>query len=550
MFSLARSPQTGTVWAGTNAGLVEIDPEELEVVRTVTRRDGLIDNEVWYYGSVRTDQAGRVYFGTANGLSVYDPALDRQNTIGPALHLRRAAYSETAEGYNEVVLEYAATSFASEEAVRYRTRLVGYETAWSPPTPETKTRYTNLPAVLFPRAYTFEVIAHNGEGVWSPAPLAYTFEVAPPWWLRWWAVALYVVGALVAAGGVARVQRVRLLREVQQRARIREAEHRAERAAAEHAAAEARARALQAENERKEVELTKARELEQAYHELRMTQAQLVQSEKMASLGQLTAGIAHEIKNPLNFVNNFARLSIELVDELRDELTARDHLGAGDAVDTTLDDLTTMAAKVAEHGERADRIVKSMLEHSGGSGGTFQEVDVNAFVEEYVNLAYHGMRAKHSDFNVELVRDYDEAAGTVEAVPQELGRVLINLLYNAFQAVREHGVPGDGTQAARVTAGTRRDGTTVEISVGDSGPGVPEEIRERIFEPFFTTKPAGEGTGLGLSLSYDIVTQLHGGQLRLEPEREGGATFVIALPTGPAARRVPDAAAPVNEGEP
>ena len=530
VFSLARSPTTGTVWAGTNAGLVEIDPRAREVLRTIARRDGLIDNEVWYYGSVRIDEEGRIYFGTAKGLSIYASALDRENVLVPAVHLRRADYSENAEGYNEIVLEYAATSFASEDAVLYRTRLVGYGSAWSPPSAEAKIRYTNLPAAVFPKAYTFEVAASTG-GPWSP-PVAYTFHVQPPWWLAWWAISLYAV-ALIAGGVlVARTQRDRLMRQVLQRARLREVEHRAERAASEQAAAEARARALQAENERKEVELVKARELEQAYHELQRTQAQLIQAEKMASLGQLTAGIAHEIKNPLNFVNNFARASVELVDELREELAGPglDAGAEGGAVKDLLGDLTMMATKIAHHGERADRIVNSMLQHSRGSGETFHEIDVNVFVEEYVNLAFHGMRAQHSEFNVEIAREYDERAGTAEVVPQELGRVLINLLNNAFYAVHEQKSRLDGPYAPRVGVRTHRCSAGVEIRIEDNGSGIPEAVRQRIFEPFFTTKPTGEGTGLGLSLSYDIVTQMHGGRLHLETEEGTGTTFVITLP--------------------
>ena len=556
VFSLDRSLATGTVWAGTNAGLVEVAPQSKRVLRRVTRRDGLIDNEVWYYGSVRTGQGGRVYFGTASGLSVYAPSQDRPNVTVPALHLRGVRFAKSAEGYNEVVLEYAATSFASEGAVQYRTRLLGYESEWSAPTTEAKIRYTNLPAVFFPKTYTFEVVAHNGSGVWTPGPLTYAFQVQPPWWLRWWAFLVYAAVAVGGVVAVVRAQRARLLRQVRQRARIREAEHQAEQAAAEQAAAEARARALQAENDRKEVELQKAHELEQAYHELQATQAQLVQAEKMASLGQLTAGIAHEIKNPLNFVNNFAKASIELVDELREELAVQG--GDGSAPDGSVEyimgDLAMMATKIAEHGDRADRIVKSMLQHSRGGGGGFQDVKVNTFVDEYVNLAFHGTRAHDSDFNVDIVRDYDEAVSTVEAVPQELGRVLINLLNNAFYAVHEQKGRLGPPYEPRVSVSTRQLDDAVEIRVGDNGPGIPAAVRERVFEPFFTTKPTGEGTGLGLSLSYDVVTQMHGGSLQLETAEGDGTTFIITLPTRAAGRgtaaRADDSRTPAALGAP
>lgn len=274
------------------------------------------------------------------------------------------------------------------------------------------------------------------------------------------------------------------------------------------------------------------RSLEAAFEGLRQAQRQLVQQEKMASLGALTAGIAHEIKNPLNFVNNFARASVELVGDLREELAA-----AGDGPDPEggpvsdlMDDLAMMTTKIAEHGDRADRIVTSMLQHSRGGGGTFDEVAVNAFVDDYVDLAFHGMRAHDSDFNVDVVRDYDDRVGSIQAVPQELGRVLINLLNNAFYAVHEQRGRLGGAYASRVCVRTRQLDGELEIRVEDNGPGMPESARERVFEPFFTTKPPGEGTGLGLSLSYDVVTQMHGGTLVVESDEGTGATFVVTLP--------------------
>ena len=278
-----------------------------------------------------------------------------------------------------------------------------------------------------------------------------------------------------------------------------------------------------------------AQQLERSIAELQRAQEQLVHQEKMAGLGRLTAGIAHEIKNPLNFVTNFAKASVELVEELREELADADADGAG----AILDDLTTMAAKIVEHGDRADRIVKGMLQHSTGGRVAFDEVRVNAFVDDYVNLAFHGMRAHDSALNVEIVRDYDDGAGSVEAVPQEFGRVLVNLLNNAFYAVREQARRQEGAAAPRIRVATRRRDGEVEIRVEDNGPGVPEAIRQRLFEPFFTTKPPGEGTGLGLSLSYDIVTKVHGGRLELEMAEGRGTTFVVTLPIRPASGTAP-----------
>ena len=271
------------------------------------------------------------------------------------------------------------------------------------------------------------------------------------------------------------------------------------------------------------------RHLADALDELKATQQQLVHQEKLASLGALTAGIAHEIKNPLNFVNNFASLSTELVDEI--EVSLR---GDSSDVAALLADLRMNAMKIEEHGRRADGIVRSMLEHSRGAKGERRPIDLNALVDEYVGLAYHGKRAQAIDFNVTIDRDYDEAVGDVEVVPQEIGRVLINLLGNAFDALYGYTGPPSGESNADYTptvrVATRRVAGAVTICIEDNGEGIPPDVRQRIFEPFFTTKPSGAGTGLGLSMSHEIVTQGHGGTLTLESADHAGASFTIKLP--------------------
>ncbi|RMF57410.1 MAG: GAF domain-containing protein [Bacteroidetes bacterium] len=270
------------------------------------------------------------------------------------------------------------------------------------------------------------------------------------------------------------------------------------------------------------------RTLNATVEELKTMQAQLVQQEKLASLGQLTAGIAHEIKNPLNFINNFAEVNEELADELRDELAPHPEILAD--VEDLLDDLRKNAAVIATHGKRADAIVQSMMAHARGGESRRETVDVNAYVDEYLGLAYHGQRARVPDFNAEIIRDFDEAAGRLELMPQEIGRVLLNLLGNAFDALHEHTSKHPGTYAPKLTVTTRRENGHVAIHVADNGPGIPDEVRAHIFEPFFTTKPTGSGTGLGLSLSHDIVTQGHGGTLTVESTPGAGATFVVTLP--------------------
>ena len=283
-----------------------------------------------------------------------------------------------------------------------------------------------------------------------------------------------------------------------------------------------------------EEERRRERELRAAHDELKAAQASLIHAEKMASLGQLTAGIAHEIKNPLNFVNNFASLSVELLDELKE--TTRPAIAAlgddkRDEIDEVVEMLTGNLEKIAEHGRRADGIVKSMLAHSHGGSGERQSVDINALVEDSLNLAYHGARAQDQNFNITLERDLDRSIPPIELVPQDITRVFLNLFGNGFYAAdkrRREATPAAFGPALKVT--TRALGNDVEIRVRDNGTGIPPELKDKLFQPFFTTKPTGEGTGLGLSISYDIVTQQHGGMIDVD-SREGEFTeFTVRLP--------------------
>jgi signal transduction histidine kinase len=266
----------------------------------------------------------------------------------------------------------------------------------------------------------------------------------------------------------------------------------------------------------------KNREIEETLARLRETQEQLVQREKMASLGQLTAGIAHEIKNPLNFVNNFAGLIRELVTELEETTDPAER-------QALLGDLKTNAGRIEEHGRRADAIVRQMMEHARSGSGDRVVADVNALVDEYSNHAVHAARARRPGFRPSVRIDLHPDTGAVEMVPQEIGRVVINLLDNAFDATRQRASKEGTDYVPSVTVTTRRVADGVEIGVQDNGPGIPESVRTRIFEPFFTTKPTGEGTGLGLSLAYDIVTKGHRGALTFESNGTG-TTFRLRLP--------------------
>ncbi|MGY3292942.1 two-component system NtrC family sensor kinase [Bradyrhizobium sp. LM3.6] len=276
----------------------------------------------------------------------------------------------------------------------------------------------------------------------------------------------------------------------------------------------------------------RTRELAKSLDDLRAAQDRLVQTEKLASLGQLTAGIAHEIKNPLNFVNNFASLSAELTDELNEALAP---VPLADDVRSEVDELTGLLkdnlAKIVQHGTRADSIVKNMLLHSREGGGEHRLSDINALVEESLNLAYHGARAEKPQFDVTLKRELDPAAGQAEVFPQEITRVLLNLISNGFYAVAKRKADnGAGDYDPVVTATTRDRGDSIEIRIRDNGTGIPHEVKEKMFNPFFTTKPAGEGTGLGLSMSHDIVVKQHGGTIDVATEPGAFTEFRILLP--------------------
>jgi signal transduction histidine kinase len=265
--------------------------------------------------------------------------------------------------------------------------------------------------------------------------------------------------------------------------------------------------------------------IEKAYGELKSTQAQLIQSEKMASLGELTAGIAHEIQNPLNFVNNFSEVNKELLLELQDEL------GRGNVKDVKalVTDIMENEQKINHHGKRADAIVKNMLQHSRTTRGHKEPTDINALTDEYLKLAYHGLRAKDNSFGVTMRTEFDKSIGNINIVSQDIGRVILNLITNAFYAVNEKKKQVRNGYDPTVTVSTKKRQAKFEIKISDNGNGIPEKILDKIFQPFFTTKPTAQGTGLGLSLSYDIV-KAHGGEIKVETKEGLGSEFVIELP--------------------
>jgi len=272
-------------------------------------------------------------------------------------------------------------------------------------------------------------------------------------------------------------------------------------------------------------------ELQHAITELRTTQTQLIQSEKMASLGELTAGIAHEIQNPLNFVNNFSELNIELSAELKEELVK---LGLPEDarinLEEIIDDIIRNEEKINHHGKRADSIIKGMLQHSRASSGKKEPTDINSLVDEYLRLSYHGLRAKDKSFNASFQTNFDETIGKINIISQDIGRVILNLFTNAFYSVSEKKKLNSSGYEPTVYVQTKKAGDKVEIVIRDNGTGIPQKLIDKIFQPFFTTKPTGQGTGLGLSLSFDIIAKGHGGELKVNSKEGEYAEFIIILP--------------------
>ncbi len=508
------------VWITSRSGAGVAVPREdgtFEVEQTHFKR--FKDLVLW---SSYPEADGVVWFLGQDGIVRYDSQVDKEySTVFPAMIRQVKAGGDsllqirgTAEAIqtapqnilnyadNSLRFDYAAPSYDAMSSNQYQSYLEGFERNWSVWSGETWRNYTNLAE----GTYRFRVRFRNVYGEIGEEA-SFGFVIQPPWYRTWWLYLLYC--GLILSGII-------ILSQIQHRRITTRERLRAE---------FERAKAIESTNE----------ELQRALKYLTETQDQLIHTEKMASLGQLTAGIAHEIKNPLNFVNNFAELASSQAEEIETILeNEKEHLSTESAYElkALLDDLKFNAQKINEHGQRADGIIRSMLEHSRTGRGERRPININKLVDEYANLAYHGIRAREDGFEVTLKRDYDQAIGEVDIYPQEIGRMLINLLDNAFYTVREKQLSVNGQYAPQVSVSTKKAGGRVEVRISDNGIGVPEEILEKIFEPFFTTKPAGSGTGLGLSLSYDIVVKGHGGNLAVESEGDKGATFVVTLPLG------------------
>jgi signal transduction histidine kinase/ligand-binding sensor domain-containing protein len=448
-----------------------------------------------------TESSGVIWLGTDEGLIRIDPNKPYKTDYPVPLYFSSISSGEESlrlaketagpipkiefKG-NSISFNYAAPFFLKENQIRYQTFLEGLDEEWGKWEDKSYRDFSNLPH----GTYAFRIRAKNAFNTISDE-IAYSFVILPPWYATWWAYVLYFLGFGFLVFGLVRVQTGRILAREKEKNR--------------------------------EKELAQAKEIEKAYEDLKATQAQLIQSEKMASLGELTAGIAHEIQNPLNFVNNFSELNTELIEELEEEANK----GNLEEIMILLNDLKGNERKIIQHGKRASSIVKGMLAHSRNAAGEKQSVNINVLAEEYLKLSYHGLRAKDKSFQADFKMEFEPNLPKVNVVPQDIGRVFLNIINNAFQACTMGREPSG--LGPLVTVSTKNLGDAIQVSISDNGPGIPEAIKDKIFQPFFTTKAAGQGTGLGLSLSYDII-KAHGGELNVESIEGEGTVFKIQIP--------------------
>lgn len=511
----------GIIWIATGSektGLVRFDPDAIS--NTVSKPPFLviqnlkINNERPIWNDLDSLVTDRSKAAIIEEMIAYGRQLNQDERDAQQNKFQKIKFSGIQSWYpipenlvlpydrNSISFQFNAIETDKNYLVKYQYKLDGYDKDWSPWTNTTIASFGNIDE----GTYTFMVKAQNDEGLVSE-PLTYTFKVLPPWWRTWW---MYLFYLLFTFGIISIAFRWNTRRILQQKKNLEQKVIIA-------------TQQIRAEKENVEIQKQIA---EDTLKQLKDTQAQLIQSEKMASLGELTAGIAHEIQNPLNFVNNFSEVSAELLDEMKQEINQ----GNLDDVKAIAGDLQQNLEKINYHGKRAGDIVKGMLQHSRSSSGQKESIAINALCDEYCRLAYHGLKAKDKTFNASFETKFDEAVGVVHVIPQDIGRVILNLINNALYAVNDRKKSGEPDYVPMVSIETKKLESEIVITVADNGIGIPDHIKDKIFQPFFTTKPTGEGTGLGLSLSYDIITKGHGGKLMLESEIGKGTRFVIRLP--------------------
>jgi signal transduction histidine kinase len=515
----------GNFWTDCNKGIYRVSKKELNdfcdgkipsVSCTVFgTADGMKNRECNGGSSPNAWKMhdGKLCFSTVRGVAMIYPADIKLNMVPPPLVIEQMLVEQKpsdprmanvyAPGTQKFEFHFAGISFLGADKVQYKYKLEPFETEWVDAGGRRDAFYTHIP----PGDYTFKVKAANSDGVWNEMGASTSFTLKPFFYQSGWFLAICIVG-FVGVGPGLYFMRVRQLKR-------RELEL--------TSIVEARTRDLKKEKDN----------VEKALGDLKEAQTQLVLSEKMASLGQLTAGIAHEIKNPLNFVNNFAALSNDLMNELKETLANKNDVLDEETKTTIgelLSDLQQNVTKINEHGKRADSIVRGMLLHSRGKTGERQPTDVNALLAEYTNLAYHGLRAQDSSFNIKIDTKFDATIGNVNVVPQDLSRVFLNIINNGCYSAHDKKKHSADGFAPTIRVSSRNAGEKFEVRIWDNGGGIPQSVLDKIFNPFFTTKPAGAGTGLGLSMSYDIITQEHKGEIKVNTKEGEFAEFIIMIP--------------------
>jgi ligand-binding sensor domain-containing protein/signal transduction histidine kinase len=510
----------GNLWVGGLEGIFKINLKKM--VSILYASSSGVHGDLLSFDGAHRSPEGKLFFGGGNGYYSFFPNQLTVNPAEPNISINDfwlngkvvvpgpgSVLDTNPDETKEIELSYDQNTFSfgfnsmyygdnSDKFVYYK--LENYDKDWIPGGPENRANFFSLP----PGKYVFKTkVLSKNNGIQKEKSIQVI--VLSPWWKRWWAYIIYAFVLLIILVLFDRVQRRRIIDRERERS--------------------------------KDKELAQAREIEKAYQELKITQGQLVQQEKMASLGELTAGIAHEIQNPLNFVNNFSDVNTELIDET---MQAMDK-GNSTEAKKLLAGIRDNEEKIKFHGQRADSIVKGMLQHARTSTGQKESTDLNALAEEYLRLSYQGFRTRNKSFHAKLITHFDSEVGKVEMVSQDMGRVLLNLYNNAFYAVAPLNVKAGTTangndneptiwvKTKRIHSVQSGQPDTISFSIRDNGPGVSLKVIDKIFQPFFTTKPTGQGTGLGLSLSYDIV-KAHGGEIKVVNHESGGAEFTILIP--------------------
>jgi len=527
-----------SLWMNTGIGLFRLSHNRKEI-SFFGKNHGIIPPTHATQKNCFKGKGGELFFGDnlGNGYYSFFPEQIKGNATPPDLHItgfrlgdqlvvpgKGSALNEPISQTKQIRLSYYENIFSFDFAGihysnptdnRHLFMLENLDNVWRKTGEEKTAYYYNVP----PGKYIFRIKASSSDGVWAEKSIAVI--IYPPWWKTWWAYSIYGIMLIVSVFGVHSIQKKRVIKVEREKTRERE--------------------------------LAQAKEIEKAYTELKTTQTQLIHAGKMASLGELTAGIAHEIQNPLNFVNNFSEINKELIGDLKVERLKLKGDRNEELEAQIIKDIEQNEEKIIQHGKRADIIVKGMLQHSRSTSDKKELTDINALCGDYIRLAYHGLKAKDPSFQANYETHFDPDIPRINVIPQDLGRAILNIINNAFQAVAERsyqivssadersrqGVssktpPVFGVHQPTVILSTFKEKNKVIIKISDNGPGIPDDIKDKIFQPFFTTKPTGQGTGLGLSLAYDIITKGHGGTIVVNSfNGPPGGTIVINSFNGP-----------------